>query len=54
MTDYYGVVIYEEHAIIHYTACLLIKVRIGNVFSLFLSKTFVVDTQKNRLNETHV
>ena len=31
---------------------LTIRVRNGKLFSLFLSKTYVVGTQKNRLNET--
>ena len=30
---------------------LQIRVRIGNLFSLFLIQTYVVGTQKNRLNE---
>ena len=31
---------------------LQIRVCIGKLFSLFLFKTYVVGTQKNRLNET--
>ena len=31
---------------------LKIIVRIGKLFSLFLIQTYVVGTQKNRLNET--
>ena len=33
-------------------AGLQIRVRIGKLFRYFLSKTYVVGTQKNRLNET--
>ena len=43
---------YQLDEIFRIRTGLQIRVRIGKLFSLFFIQTYVVDTQKNRLNET--